>query len=180
MDELSFPSLHWLPLNGSDLLTIEKFFRLYPEAVVKPVVGQGGWGVEALTWERFRSWQKKKGSDQDYLLQPLIKGGQELRYFFIKDSWSCVLERTSPSGVAANFQQQGKAKPGALPDKFRPTIEQIIHQSGLIYGAVDLIIDGDHLYVLELNAVPGIEQLEKISGENVITRLAAKFFCQDY
>ena len=59
-EELDFPVLHWLPLKGTDLLTIEKFFRLYPSVVVKPLVGQGGWGIEVLTWKTFRTWWKKR------------------------------------------------------------------------------------------------------------------------
>src|SRR5690606_20467908 len=45
-EEQNFPLLPWMNVKGADLLTVEKFFRLYPEAVVKPHAGQGGWGIE--------------------------------------------------------------------------------------------------------------------------------------
>lgn len=180
MEEQGLPMLHWLPVKGIDLITIEKFFRLYPESVVKPIIGQGGWGVEALSWERFKSWKKKRGTDESYLLQPLIKGATEYRYFFIKDDFEIALKRTAKSGIAANFQKQGGAEVCDFPEEFKPVVQKIIQTSGAQYGALDLLIDDKALYVLELNVVPGIEQLEKVSGINIMARLAAKFFCQIY
>ncbi len=180
MEEQGFPMLHWLPVKGTDLITIEKFFRLYPESVVKPIIGQGGWGVEALSWDRFKSWKKKRGADESYLLQPFIKGATEYRYFFIKDDLEIVLERSAKSGIAANFQKQGNAKVSELPDQFKPVVQKIIQASGASYGALDLLVDENTLYVLELNVVPGIEQLEKVTGMNIMAHLAAKFFCQIY
>ena len=58
-------------------------------------------------------------------------------------------------------------------------IERLIEKSGAYYGAIDFILQDDQIYFLELNVVPGIEQLEKISGQNVLRPfLSAKFFCQ--
>jgi glutathione synthase/RimK-type ligase-like ATP-grasp enzyme len=178
-EELDFPLLHWLPLKGTDLLTIEKFFRLYPNVVVKPLVGQGGWGIEALTWATFKTWWKKrKGRDEDYLIQPLITGARELRYFFIKNTFALTLERKSKTGIAANFKLQGSAFETQLPAELQETIDRLIEKSGALYGAIDLLIDDGTPVILELNTVPGIEQLEKVTGLNVIQKLlSANFFC---
>jgi glutathione synthase/RimK-type ligase-like ATP-grasp enzyme len=173
-DEKGIPHLHWIFVKGSDLITVEKFFRLYPELIVKPLRGQGGWGVEALTWDKYKSWKKNKGQDEDYLLQPFIKNATEYRYFFMKDSAPIVLERTSKSGVAANFQREGAAKLSDLPLEFQPMMENLIQKSGANYGAVDLIVQDGRPYVLELNAVPGIEQLEKVSGQNIMKELLSR------
>lgn len=179
-EEQDFPVLHWLPLKGTDLLTIEKFFRLYPEVVVKPLVGQGGWGIEVLTWKTFKSWWKKKlGKDEAYLIQPFVKGAKELRYFFIGNDFSVTLERKSPTGIAANFRRQGSAEVSVLPQAFQETIQRVVEKSGAHYGAIDLLIDDNRLIILELNAVPGIEQLEQVTGLNIIGKLlSANFFCQ--
>lgn len=167
----NLPALPWLSLKGKELITVEKFFRLYPEAVVKPLTGQGGWGVEGLSWEKFKSWKKSLGQDDDYLLQPFIKNAIELRYFFIKGTRPIVLERKSKSGLAANFRKQGEAKLSALPIELEPMLNEVVDKSSLIYGAVDLIIKDGHPYILEVNSVPGIEQLEKVSGINVLRPL---------
>lgn len=178
-EELDFPVLHWLPLKGTDLLTIEKFFRLYPKAVVKPLNGQGGWGIEVLTWATFKSWWKKRqGRDENYLIQPLVTGARELRCFFIKNSFMVTLERKSKSGIAANFKQQGVALVTELPAEVQETINRLIDKSGVLYGAIDLFIDDGRPVILELNTVPGIEQLEKVTGFNIIHKLlSANFFC---
>ncbi len=179
-DEEGIPSLHWLPLKGTDLITIEKFFRLYPECVVKPLVGQGGWGIEALTWESFQGWWKKrKGKDEDWLIQPLVRGARELRHFFIKGEFALTLERKALTGIAANFQKQGGATVVELPAEIKDEVNRLIEKSGALYGAIDLFIDNGRLRILELNTVPGIEQLEQVSGVNIIGKLlSAKFFCQ--
>lgn len=169
------PSLPWLPVKGTDLITIEKFFRLYPELIVKPVIGQGGWGVEKITWPQFKSWKKKKGVDQNYLLQPFIKDATEFRYFFIKGFSPIIFERKVRSGVASNFKNQGEAFISQLPQNILNKMKQIEASSGAHYGAIDLLLKDGQLSVLELNSVPGIEQLEKVSGINVIKELLKSF-----
>ncbi len=172
----------WINLKGIDLLTVEKFFRLYPKALVKPNVGQGGWGIEVMTWESFKPWwKKKKGVDEDYLLQVLVEEGVEYRYFFIKDHFSTTLTRSNRSGIPANFTQNGEARLASLPEDLNQLCSRISDKSGAYYGAIDFIVKNNQLYLLELNTVPGIEQLENISGQNIIRYLLnAKFFCQTF
>lgn len=170
-DEQNFPVLPWMGIKGADLLTIEKFFRLYPEAVVKPLTGQGGWGIEGLTWETFKKWKKSKGNDEDYLLQPFVKNSPELRYFFIKGGPSVVLERRSKSGIAANFRKGGEAVLSELPADSKKMIEDLVEKSGLLYGAIDIIYRHGDPFVLEVNSVPGFEQVEKVSGQNLVQEL---------
>jgi glutathione synthase/RimK-type ligase-like ATP-grasp enzyme len=160
------PILPWVSLKDNDLVTLEKFSVLYPEMVVKPHVGQGGWGIEVLKREDLRRWFKK--DDKDYLLQPFIKGATEYRYFFLKGSAPVVLKRSASTGIAANFQKEGSAEVSELPVEFVPEIERLISLSGAHYGAIDLLVEHGRIYVLELNAVPGIEQLERVSQINIM------------
>jgi|GEM_PF-1474763 len=171
----TIPCLPWISLQGQDLVTVEKFFRLYPESVVKPIVGQGGWGVEKLKWDEFKAWRKKKNSDDRYLLQPLIKEGREFRTFFIRGGKSWTLERRNPSGVAANFRNQGEASLTELPFEANLEIKRLVQLSTAHYGAIDFIIKDGVISILELNISPGVEQLEKVSGENVIRELVESF-----
>lgn len=167
-EENDFPILPWIQVKGTDLLTVEKFFRLYPELVVKPLAGQGGWGIEALKWETFKTWKKKKNGDEDYLLQPLVRNAVEYRYLFIKGQKPIVLERKAKSGIAANFRKEGEAKLVTFPAEHQATIDNVISRSGAHYGALDILVKDGELSILELNSAPGIEQVEKISGHNVI------------
>lgn len=172
-EEKDVPCLPWMSLKGGDMIAIERFFRLYPKVVVKPLVGQGGWGIEALTWDEFKSWwKKKKGVDEDYLIQPLVRDARELRYFFIKGQSPIVFERTAKSGIVANFQREGAATVIEFPAEHQATIDELISASEAHYGAIDLFIHDDgRLSILELNTVPGIQQLEKVSGHNVMKLL---------
>lgn len=172
-EENNFPCLPWLSLKTEELLSILKFARLYPEMVIKPDVGQGGWGIEGVNQGNIEAWlkKKKKLGDLDYLIQPLIKDAEEYRYFFIEGEAPVVLKRKALSGIAANFQRQGVAEISSFPENFRPEVDRLIALSGARYGAIDLFIQNDRLIVLELNTVPGFEQVEKISGHNLIQKL---------
>lgn len=171
-DQNDFPALPWISLKDADPITVEKFFRLYPEAVVKPFVGQGGWGIEAHTWSSYKSWwKKKKGCDENYLLQPLIKGASEYRYIFIKGKDPVILKRKASSGVAANFQKEGTAETAELPAVFAEVLNSLVEKSEAIYGAIDLFDQSGSPLILELNTVPGLEQAEKVSGRNLMKDL---------
>jgi glutathione synthase/RimK-type ligase-like ATP-grasp enzyme len=166
MEELDLPILPWISLKNVDAITAEKFTVLYPEVVVKPDIGQGGWGLEVLRRETLKSWMKKH--DSDYLLQPFIKGALELRYFFMKGMKPIVLKRMAKTGIAANFKNAGQAEISELPAEYQNDLDKLISHSGAHYGAIDLLIDHGRLYILELNSVPGIQQLEQVSGQNII------------
>lgn len=168
MESCDIPVPPWVYLNGLDQVSIEKFFRLYPKGVVKPNFGQGGWGIEAMSWERYRSWARKRAQDQDYLLQQFISSAVEYRIFFIRGLCEIVLKRHSPQSLAANFRAGGAAQTASLPSPLRPVVDEVIHKSQAHYGAIDVLEHDGSSFVLEVNAVPGIEQLESISGQNVI------------
>ena len=176
-DEQDLPCLPWLGLKGIDPITAEKFSVLYPEMIVKPNFGQGGWGLEVLTRDTLLGWmkKKKKQQDEDYLIQPLIKDATEYRYFFIKDEEAIVLKRKARSGIAANFKREGEAELVTFPAEFESEVRRLISLSGALYGAIDLFIQHDRLFVLELNTVPGIEQLENISRQNIVRKLLQHF-----
>lgn len=161
----------WISLSGQSDVTVEKFFRLYPFCVSKPIVGQGGWGIELLTWDSFRQWKKKKGHDESWILQAFIRDALEFRVFFIKGEDFIVLKRSATTGVTANFRTQGKATLEKFPDEHLDELKKLITLSGASYGAVDCLILDGRCYFLELNSVPGIEQVENLSGQNFIKKI---------
>lgn len=182
MENHFFPVLPFINLKNADLIQVERFFRLYPELIVKPHCGQGGWGIEVLTWEKFKTWwKKKKGVDESYLLQPYKKHAIEYRYFFIKGQGDFVLKRMSTRGVAANFKNQGEAQVSTMPMALLAKLQELADHSGLLYGAIDVLVEGEHLSILDVNSVPGFEQLEAVTGENIAQKLVnASFFCQSF
>lgn len=146
---------------------------LPPKFLVKPNRGQGGWGIEVMGPQDFEEWWQR--GDHDFVLQPYIEGAQELRVFFIKDRTFLTLERKGV-GVAANFKQNGSAILTELPRSAKDEVERLISLSGAIYGAIDLFLIEGRATFLELNVVPGIEQLEQVTGSNVMKLLVPSFF----
>lgn len=86
-----------------------------------------------------------------------------------------AFERTSKTGVAANFANGGEARPSTLPSSARNEIERLINLSEVSYGAIDLLIKKDQVSILELNVVPGIEQAEAVSGLSLIPKILSLF-----
>jgi glutathione synthase/RimK-type ligase-like ATP-grasp enzyme len=162
-----FKSIPWVSLEGRELAFAEKFVQEHPEVVVKPLRGQQGWGVEKLDISSLKEWWARR-SDDEYLLQQFISG-VELRLFFIRDEFF-LLKRTG-QGIAVNFAQGGEAELVPIPDRLREQALLFIQNSGAFYGALDLIFSQDEYHFLELNLSPGIEQLESLSGENIIHKL---------
>jgi len=164
---LPFRLIPWMDLRGKDQNAAENFLQHQGEMIVKPIRGQQGWGVEKLNQESLRNWWERR-SDDEYLIQKFIQG-KEQRLFFIGDEFYLLSRRGE--GPAANFAQGGSAELISVPDKLKSLGRECIQNSQAIYGAIDLILAEGEYHFLELNISPGIEQLEKVSGENILQKL---------
>ena len=170
------PILPWRDLTHGVLpYDCEELLSLSNKYLVKPRRGQGGWGVKVLTKDELSLWWAEQllRKDTDYVLQPYVNDAQEFRVFFCSD-YRFTLTREAQIGVAANFTCGGKASKAELPSEFKSQIEKLISISGAEYGAIDILLRRDHMYVLELNSVPGIEQAESLSGDNLIREILNK------
>ncbi len=177
-EEQGITHLPWLDLANASSSEIELFasFCEGKKLLIKPQRGQGGWGVrvfenveELLTW-----WNQAK--DREYLLQPFIEEHEEFRVFFMGNEY-LGLKRIS-NGIAANFTQGGEAIEFTPTEELKEIVQKIKEDLGLIYGAADfLCTQGPKgtAYLLEMNLVPGIEQLEKVTRRNVAKELLRIF-----
>lgn len=148
--------------------------------LVKPDLGQGGWGIQVLTSSQmlsFKEQQMVKG-DLSWLVQPYVEA-TEYRVFFMGED-RFTLKRSAGEGkVASNFSQEGLAELVTMPAHMVSMVERLIKESGAYYGAIDLLDPDEGPVVLEVNMVPGIEQLEQLTHLNIISRfMTANFFCQ--
>lgn len=110
--------------------------------------------------------------DQRFLIQPYLPHKKELRVFVIKNEIQAIIERT----IAHNdFRGNAKRSSGKLitkiPTSLREEITRASLASGLLYCGIDLIYDGDNFKFLEINPVPGFEQIEKLSEKNIAREL---------
>jgi glutathione synthase/RimK-type ligase-like ATP-grasp enzyme len=155
---------------STELNTLKSFLEKFPaeQFLIKPHRGQGGWGIRTFAADELMAWYQGS-EDLEYILQPYMQGYNELRYFFIGDEWSFTLERLkSDESVGANFRLQGKAMSVPAREELSAIIRQVRSEFALHYGAMDILIIDGECKVLEINAVPGIEQLEEVSAVNVI------------
>jgi glutathione synthase/RimK-type ligase-like ATP-grasp enzyme len=180
----NIPHFPWLNLQESELMELESFLKQYPAQryLIKPHRGQGGWGIETFTSQEILTWFKTRKSskgDLEYLLQIYYEDVIEVRFFFIGEDYSITLQREKIPGQAqANFGQGGEAyRVEDHPDFWR-LVEKIRAELSLFYGAIDALLINGSPVILEVNATPGIEQLEQVSGQDVMQRLTAKFFGQ--
>lgn len=169
------PCALWCSIREKDFLNWQTDLFL-----VKPDFGQGGWGIEVLSGAALNNWikEKKIKGDLSWIIQPYLKAS-EYRIFFIGDERFCLKRMSSGKNVAANFAADGEARLVKLPEHLTDMVEKLIKTSQAYYGAIDLLDHAKGPVFLELNVVPGIEQLEALTHHNVIQILvSAKFFCQ--
>lgn len=161
-------SPRFLDLKTSSLQEAKDFFHetLKSKGVIKPHRGQGGWGVQILSGGEFESWWESS-LDKEFLLQEFIEG-EEVRVFFIKDEFF-ALKRSGEKGIA-NHALGGKAQPFSLDEGLKTSLKKMLRETNAHYGAFDLILK-DKYYLLELNSVPGIEQIEEVLKIDLISLL---------
>lgn len=166
----NLPFVPWISLQHFKQESLESFCSLHPgPLLIKPHRGQGGWGVRVFENKmKLLEWMNST-TDHEYLLQPYLGQHQELRLFFKQDDFIC-LERLK-NGVTANFKQDGEARLSLVPSELKNIVDKIRREFGLLYGACDFLINKEGAYLLEMNLVPGIEQLETVTGRNIAQEL---------
>ncbi len=165
LEKKGFHVIPWKTLDGRGDFLPEK-------VLIKPIRGQGGWGIRVMDQGTFLEWEKST-TDRSWIVQPYLEKWKEFRLFFCGDE-EILLERSGE--VAANFTQGGEARHVAIPPALSELGEEIRMISGAQYGAVDFFEtpQGEHL-ILEINPVPGIEQLEKVTGQNILRKVLSLF-----
>lgn len=110
--------------------------------------------------------------DQRFLIQPFVGHKKELRVFMIKHEIQAIVERTISAG---DFRGNAKRSAGKIikkiPKSLRDELTRASVESGLSYCGIDLIYDGDDFIFLEINPVPGFEQIEILSKKNIAREL---------
>jgi ribosomal protein S6--L-glutamate ligase len=140
-----------------------------PPVVLKLIEGAQGVGVmlaesyesaesvlDALHWLR-----------QDILIQAYLRAaaGRDVRVLVVAGRALAAMERQAGEGdFRANLHRGGSARALELRPELAATAERAAAAIGLAVAGVDLLlVDGQPL-VLEVNASPGLEGIERVSG----------------
>jgi gamma-F420-2:alpha-L-glutamate ligase len=162
-----------LPINVS--LVKE---RIGFPAVIKTLSGSLGKGVFlANTENEFKNLMdmvEVTNSKANMIIQEMITDsyGTDLRVFVIGGRAVAAMQRTAPVGdFKANYSAGGSVHSYELT----PEVEWLAVESarllGLDIAGVDLLFDGDHFKICEVNSSPGFEGLEKACPNNIASEI---------
>ncbi|WP_455011269.1 ATP-grasp domain-containing protein [Haemophilus parahaemolyticus] len=144
----------------------------FPAVVLKTLVGMQGTGVElyeetntALNKLKMLKQVGEKALVQDFIAETR---GQDIRAFVIGDQVAASMQRTAGNGdFRANLHQGGKAESIELTEEEKQIAIQATKAIGLDVAGVDLIRTKQGPMILEVNASPGLEGIEKVSGKDI-------------
>src|SRR5580692_175888 len=143
-----------------------------PPVVVKLLQGTQGIGV-VLAESAMAAGSVVEafhGLDQNILIQKFIKEakGADIRAFVVGRKVVAAMKRQAVAGeFRSNLHRGGHATKFRLPTEYRKTALAAAKVLGLNVAGVDLIESGDGPMVMEVNSSPGLEGIQKTTGEDV-------------
>lgn len=170
-------------ISGSSVSSSAILQPFSSPSIIKTCTGSQGVGVMLVeTFSSAKSIVDTLTSNQiPFLVQQFIQeaAGQDIRAFVIGGKVVAAMERQGKVGeFRANIHQGGSAKPCQLSDEEQQLAVKATLALGLDVGGVDLIRSEQGTMILEVNASPGLEMIEKVSqmeiAEQMIDYLLAK------
>jgi RimK family alpha-L-glutamate ligase len=112
--------------------------------------------------------------DQKFIIQPYISKAKEWRLFYINNELQIALERSSKEeDYRANFRH-GNAKlipNNKIPDSISRPCQKLAQNLNSLYFSIDLLETSEKVAILDVNLVPGLEQIEKFSPFNLTQKI---------
>lgn len=167
----TIPSLFYRGKITDELTAELKKINSKEEYIIKMNRGNGGIGVQIIrgldslisTLETFEALR-----DQKLLIQPYYPHSKEYRLLFGGDKLLACIEKKIHTN---DFRGNSKRSTGVYKQQAPTNILEIgydaFKKSNLIYAGVDIFEDDKGIKILEINAVPGYEQVENLSGKNI-------------
>ncbi len=147
----------------------------FGRAVVKPVFGYKGIGVECIKNDG-GGVKKLEGLLEKnsllYMQEFIPNPGRDIRIFVVSNEVAGSIYRNAPAGRwINNLSQGGSAKPCVLTEEQEKLGLKAAHVIGAVYAGVD-IIEGDRDYVIEINGTPSGKGIFEACGVDVTRRIA--------
>lgn len=165
-------------LLGSEFQPQGGITQVKSPTILKTLSGSQGIGV--ILAERPQSavsiLETLKQANIPVLLQDFIEEaqGSDLRCFVIGDRVIASMQRTGQNGeFRANFHRGGTAEKIQLREEEKAIAVKAAKTLGLDIAGVDLIRSEQGLLVLEVNASPGLEMIEKANGIDIAVQMIA-------
>ena len=146
--------------------------REFGDAVIKPIFGSMGHGMVRVSdpevaFRVLRSLERIRAVF--YVQRAIDHGGRDVRAFVVGGRIVGAIERTSPDGDwRTNVARGGEARQIDLCEAWAQMAIRAAEVVGAEYAGVDLLPARDgSVYVLEVNAIPGWEGLQRATGFDV-------------
>jgi RimK family alpha-L-glutamate ligase len=142
------------------------------DVILKPIFGSMGHGLVRLSdpdaaFRVLRSLEQVRAVF--YLQRAINHGGRDIRVFVIGGRVIGAIERWAPEGDwRTNVARGGSARPIELPAEWAALALRAAATVGADYAGVDLLPSEDGIvFVLEVNAIPGWQGLQRTTGIDV-------------
>jgi ribosomal protein S6--L-glutamate ligase len=142
------------------------------DVILKPIFGSMGHGLVRLSdpdaaFRVLRSLEQVRAVF--YLQRAIDHGGRDIRAFVIGGRVVGAIERSAPDGDwRTNVARGGSARSIELPTEWATLSVRAAAAVGADYAGVDLLPSRDGaVFVLEVNAIPGWQGLQRATGIDV-------------
>jgi RimK family alpha-L-glutamate ligase len=142
------------------------------DVILKPIFGSMGHGLVRLS-DPDAAFRVLRSLEQIrpvfYLQRAVNHGGRDIRVFVVGGRVIGAIERWAPDGDwRTNVARGGSARPFALSVEWARLAIRAAAAVGADYAGVDLLpSDEDGVFVLEVNAIPGWQGLQRATGIDV-------------
>jgi ribosomal protein S6 modification protein len=163
-------------LSGGEVQAQATVSHISSPTILKTLNGSQGIGV--ILAEKPQSavsiMEAFKQTNISMLQQDFIEeaGNADIRCFVMGDQVVATMQRIGQDGeFRANCHRGGKTEKIILSDEEKQIAIQATKAIGLDVAGVDLIRSKNGLLVLEVNASPGLEMIEKTSGVDIALQM---------
>ena len=169
-----------LPVTGfaNSASQAEEIIRMVngPPVVIKLLEGTQGVGVvlgESMSSAR-SAIEAFRGAKVNILIQEFIKeaGGTDIRAFVIGKRVVGAMKRTGPrDDFRSNLHRGGTCEPIRITPEERSSAVRASQALGLDVSGVDFLRANHGPVIMEVNASPGLEGIEKATGVDIAERI---------
>ncbi|WP_032092116.1 RimK family alpha-L-glutamate ligase [Necropsobacter rosorum] len=165
-------------LSGCEFQATQAVNRIGSPTILKTLNGAQGIGV--ILADKAQSavsiLETLTHTNVPVLLQDFIAeaNGTDFRCFVVGEQVVASMQRIGQNGeFRANFHRGGSAEKVSLSEAEKAIAVKAAKTLGLDVAGVDLIRSAQGLLVLEVNASPGLEMIEKTSGLDIALQMIA-------
>jgi RimK family alpha-L-glutamate ligase len=139
------------------------------DAVVKPVFGSLGLGIERISSRDAGRLGPLLGESGALYLQEFVAGAErDVRAFVVGDRVAAAVARRPAEGeFRGNLSQGASAEPLELDEQTARIAVAASRLIGLDYAGVDLLITPGGVQLLEVNGAPSFRGIQRVTGRDM-------------